>query len=116
MKRTVVLLVGVLFLVSSSLVRAQSQGAQPFELSHVHSHCGTEAAFFYISVDVKMADGNKVTTNVINCLSSKDGLLVNIVCSPKNKTCTVDRNRDQESEAIEKGLRSLAPRPSQLKT
>lgn len=116
MKTVIASLVAALLLICSNLAWSQAQGAQPFEVKQVENHCGTDAPFFHINVVVQMDDGTKSTTNVINCLSNKDGLLVTFLCDLSTKSCKMTRDRDRNAPAIESELRKLTPRSTKQKT
>lgn len=102
-----VFLIGILLFGWHNLASAQQDGVLPYELNQVHTHCRSGALFFHVEVDIELAEGGRVKTNAINCLSNKDGLLVTLMCNPSTKTCAVSRERGPTAPKIEEGLRQL---------
>lgn len=104
--KTLISLVGAMLLVVCGLAQAQ-QPVTPYELRHVHEHCGTTAPFVNVRVKVQLKDGAQMIADVISCLSKKDDKLVSILCDLATAKCDVSRERDEDAPAIEEALRQL---------
>lgn len=108
--KALISLVGAALLVVNSLAQAQQQGALPYELRHVHEHCGTTNPFINVRVRIQLLKGaaqQQVVADVISCLSKKDDKLVSIMCDLATEKCDVSRERDEDTLAIEESLRQL---------
>lgn len=96
-------------LVAAGEVSAQQVGPPPtYQMNEVYKHCRAQAPFIQVGVTVTPANGgNKIQTDVISCLSNKDGLLVTIVCNKASQKCEMDRKRDDDTPGMEETLRQL---------